>query len=164
MENSSLRKDLGNTKSNWDQIQLICFLGYIVLILLDEYFFRILKERLILPPIYLRIIIGIILLAFAVILAKKGISIMYSSVRNPPSIVDSGPFAYSRHPMYLSALLLYFSFFFMSFSILGVFYFLGVIFLYRSSAIYEEKALLLEYGEKYISYMKKTRRWIQIKS
>ena len=79
----------------------------------------------------------------------------------PTSFITSGPFKISRHPMYLGMLLI----------LLGVAVLLGSLltfipclaFIILMELIFislEEKNLEKEFGNKYLEYKKKVRRWI----
>ncbi|MCD6583730.1 MAG: isoprenylcysteine carboxylmethyltransferase family protein [Candidatus Omnitrophica bacterium] len=79
----------------------------------------------------------------------------------PNFFISSGPFRISRHPMYLGMTLI----------LLGVAVFLGslisfvfpIIFVMIMEKLFipmEEKNLEKEFGDKYIAYKKRVRRWI----
>ena len=79
----------------------------------------------------------------------------------PNFFISSGPFRISRHPMYLGMILI----------LLGVAAFLGslisfvfpIIFVMIMEKLFipmEEKNLEKEFGDKYIAYKKRVRKWI----
>ena len=79
----------------------------------------------------------------------------------PNFFISSGPFRISRHPMYLGMILI----------LLGVAVFLGslisfvfpIIFVMIIEKLFipmEEKNLEKEFGDKYIAYKKRVRKWI----
>ena len=75
-------------------------------------------------------------------------------------LVDKGIFKYIRHPLYSSLLFLTWGIFFKNVLIELLFIsMLSTIFLYLT-AIYEEKECLNFFGEKYVEYMKKSKRFI----
>jgi len=75
-------------------------------------------------------------------------------------LVDKGIFKYIRHPLYSSLLFLTWGIFFKNVMIELLFIsMLSTIFLYLT-AIYEEKECLNFFGEKYVEYMKKSKRFI----
>ena len=154
------RCDLGKTASNCDLKQGLCFIGYIVILLLDLCLIQLTISIQNILIWYLRLIIAIPIIIISVKITKKSMEMIYYRVRIPPHIITNGPFRYTRHPMYLSALLLYFSLEIATFSIIGFIYFLGVIALYSYFARYEEKHLLLEFKESYENYMNHVSRWI----
>lgn len=106
------------------------------------------------------IIIGIVIVALAnSILLKKRTSVR--PFDNPSSLVTSGPFRWSRNPIYLG----------MSFALLGIAIFLSslvsfifplafIIILDRSFIQNEESKLEELFGEEYLAYKRKVRRWL----
>ncbi|MFI5391120.1 MAG: methyltransferase family protein [Bacteriovoracales bacterium] len=76
-------------------------------------------------------------------------------------IIITGPYKYSRNPMYLSIVLIGFSisiFLSNGWIFLMMFPFLTVIDLYVVKR--EEKYLIKKFGQEYLDYQKKVRRWI----
>jgi len=75
-------------------------------------------------------------------------------------LVDKGIFKYIRHPLYSSLLFLTWGIFLKSPTIeLLIISFLSTIFLYLT-AISDEKECIIFFGDKYIEYMKKSKRFI----
>ena len=75
-------------------------------------------------------------------------------------LIDKGIFKYIRHPLYSSLLFLTWGIFFKNPTIKILFIsLLSTIFLYLT-AIYEEKECIYFFGDKYVEYMKKTKRFI----
>ncbi len=112
-------------------------------------------------------LIGIVLIIIGMITAfltnsillKKGTSI--KPFENPSVLVASGPFKFSRNPIYLS----------MALALLGVAIFLGslspfifpiifVIMIDRSVIPIEETNLERRFGEEYLDYKTKVNRWV----
>ena len=65
-------------------------------------------------PLYIRIPAAVPLLALAVYMARTGLRTVFQEVREPPVVIDSGVFAWVRHPVYLSEPLLYLGLFLLS--------------------------------------------------
>lgn len=111
-------------------------------------------------------LIAVPLLAVGFILnfwAKKtlkahGVHPRFQSVKK---LVSSGPYYYTRNPLYISVLLFYlgFSFAFNSFWPI-ILIPLPVAFLYWRVILMEEAYLESEFGKEYVEYRKKVRRWI----
>lgn len=109
---------------------------------------------------FILIIFGFIMAIWADFLFKKrGITIQPYGI--PTSLVTTGPFSISRQPIYLG----------MTTILLGETILLGslftfifpVVFVFLMNMIYipvEEKNLEAAFGEKYLDYKKKVRRWI----
>jgi len=77
------------------------------------------------------------------------------------SIVTSGPFALTRNPMYLAMVILYFGLAIII-NTLWPFLFLPIVLIvmYYGVILREEKYLENKFGEEYIDYKKRIRRWI----
>jgi len=78
----------------------------------------------------------------------------------PNYVVDSGPFHYIRHPLYLAALLGYIGTAISSFSLFSFVLLIPIIIFYNYIAGYEEKLLEAKFGEPYRAYEKRTGKWL----
>lgn len=77
------------------------------------------------------------------------------------TVVDSGVFHYSRNPMYLGLLLLLFGFAYWHENLISFFIVAGfVMYMNRFQIIPEEKALESLFGEDYVDYKTRVRRWL----
>jgi protein-S-isoprenylcysteine O-methyltransferase Ste14 len=75
-------------------------------------------------------------------------------------LIDQGIFKYIRHPLYSSLLFLTWGIFLKNITIeLGVFSILSTLFLYLT-ALFDEKECITYFGDKYLEYMKKSKRFI----
>ncbi len=138
---------------------------FIILLLLSIGFHFVLPiEKIIESPyIYFGvpfILFGIIMNIWTDRLFKKN-KINVKPNKIPTSLIISGPFRISRHPMYLG----------MAFFLFGIAILLGSIITFIFPIIFiilmeltfiplEEKNLELTFGKKYLDYKKKVRRWI----
>jgi len=79
----------------------------------------------------------------------------------PPKLVTTGPWRYSRNPLYLGLIIigLGFSIVFFSFSDL-ILTLVGMGLLHLEVVLHEEKVLSQKFGESYLYYEKRVRRWI----
>jgi protein-S-isoprenylcysteine O-methyltransferase Ste14 len=74
--------------------------------------------------------------------------------------ITKGIYHYSRHPLYLASLLIYFSVGIASASwVFLLFFFVQSVFI-RISAVGEERFCLEKYGDAYREYINKTPRWL----
>ncbi|MGD8262652.1 MAG: isoprenylcysteine carboxylmethyltransferase family protein [Desulfobacterales bacterium] len=118
-------------------------------------------------PLGLRISISLIMFAFSgylalhafVVLKKRG---TYIDPNRPTTqIVEEGPFKFSRNPMYLSLVLVLFA---LSVLLLSLWFFLSAISLWllfdRVAVAAEELYLEQKFGNRYVEYKSKARRWI----
>ena len=156
------REDLASENPNGDLIQIFLLIGFIGLIILDNFIFHWFQPIHNLLPWYFALLIGAPFLITGGILAKNGLSIVFGETRETPCVITKGSFRFSRHPIYLGSLLVYIGWILASLSILGLIYFIPVFFFYNYIAKYEEGKLIQKFGTEYEDYMKKVPRWIKI--
>jgi protein-S-isoprenylcysteine O-methyltransferase Ste14 len=83
------------------------------------------------------------------------------SFKVPPKLVTTGPWRYSRNPLYLGLIVigLGFSIFFFSYSDL-ILTLVGAVLLHLEVVMHEEKVLSQKFGNIYLDYKTHVRRWI----
>ena len=104
--------------------------------------------------------IAIPLLCLSFVLVFKSHKAVFEQARDSPALVDSGAYAWVRHPMYLGTLLLCLSFLFISFSFVSTGIWMAFFIFYDRMATYEEKSLVEILGEEYIAYQKRVSKWL----
>ena len=111
----------------------------------------------------------IFLLVLALILLVSGILLMTWSVReaglhdmvSPGKLITSGPYSFSRNPMYLSWIFIYFSIFLFNRSVwLLVLFFVAMLLTHYVAVIPEERILKKKFGDSYEEYCNRVRRYI----
>jgi len=107
----------------------------------------------------LLVVCGVLLLVWAVrTFAKSGINPRFKPVG---SMMTSGPFAFTRNPMYFSFTLIYLGIAFARNTLWPVLLLLPVIaILHYGVILREEKYLEEKFGDKYREYKVKVRRWL----
>jgi len=126
----------------------------------DTFYFRYTTFLNDLVPNIIRAPIGIILLIMSGYLAKTTLSQVFGEVREVPSVIRTGFYKYSRHPMYFSEVLLYLGLLIISVSLAAaVVWILAIGFLYYLCR-HEEKLLLDRFGDEYRKYMQEVPMWI----
>ncbi len=104
---------------------------------------------------YFRLPLAIVTLFISGYLARSGLWKVFGEIREEPIVIREGVFSIVRHPIYLSAILLYLALLFFSPSIFAsVVWFLIIVF-YIYISKYEEKMLIEKFGVAYIDYMRK---------
>jgi len=81
--------------------------------------------------------------------------------RTPKSIIKTGPYKYSRNPIYLADALVLFGFILTQGSVIS--FILIPLFLWAISARFingEEAGIRAEFGQEFEDYCKQTRRWV----
>ncbi len=86
---------------------------------------------------------------------------MINAFKDPSHFIKTGPFKYSRNPIYLGLLMILIGFGF----VIGSFSsFIGAIIFFiitdMWSVPFEEKRLSKIFGEEYVEYKSKVRRWL----
>jgi len=106
------------------------------------------------------VVLSIVLMIFAIQTFKKAGE--DKNVRTAThSIVTSGPFAFTRNPMYLAMLILYVGLAIIINTLWPLFFLPIVLIVMHYGVIFrEEEYLENKFGEEYIDYKKRVRRWI----
>jgi protein-S-isoprenylcysteine O-methyltransferase Ste14 len=92
-------------------------------------------------------------------LVSKSHKAVLEQVQDPPVLVDSGVYAWVRHPLYLGTLLFCLAFLFIDFSLVSCVILFSFFFFYDRMATYEEKSLTEILGEDYLYYQKRVSKW-----
>jgi protein-S-isoprenylcysteine O-methyltransferase Ste14 len=118
-------------------------------------------------PIEFRACIALFLFGFSGYLALHAVLVLKQggTFINPgkptQKIVDTGPFRFSRHPMYMSLVLILLA---LSFLFLSIWFFLSALGLWltvdRIAVVPEELYLEQKFGDRYTAYKSRVRRWI----
>ena len=154
------REDLVGEHPLGHALQIISFVGFLLLWVTDSFFLRLSTFPAEFIPFSIRLIPAIPLFYLAVYLLRSSHNAVFGQVREKPQVITGGVFSISRHPLYLSALLFYAVFFLTTLSLLSL-AFLGCIFFsYNFLAAFEERLLEEKHGKEYREYKGKTRRWL----
>ena len=111
-------------------------------------------------PWVVRVPIGVALLILAGILARSSTRIIFGERRETPHVVRKGPFRWTRHPMYLSEVLLYLGLFLLTLSLAALAIGIGATLFLRMICRHEERMLLDRFGEEYRDYMREVPMWL----
>lgn len=153
------RDDLSGEHKIGDAGQLILAIIFVGVWIADSFF---LKYTTIFSPYipdYVKIPVAVILFALAGYMAFTGLSIVFGKVREKPAVIREGVFGVVRHPIYLSEILVYLGFLLMSLSLACVFIWIIIIVFFYYISRYEEKLLLVRFGDEYRQYMKEVPMW-----
>ncbi|MBN1357703.1 isoprenylcysteine carboxylmethyltransferase family protein [Candidatus Bathyarchaeota archaeon] len=93
-------------------------------------------------------------------LVSKSHKAVLEQVVDPPKLVDSGVYAWVRHPMYLGTLLFCLAFLFISISLVSIGIWITFFIFYDRMATYEEQSLIKILGEPYTTYQKRVSKWL----
>ena len=113
-------------------------------------------------PIYVSAPIGGLILLPAFIFAYKGLQQIFREVRDPPEVIRTGAFKYTRHPIYLGAILLYLGLTIITLSLASLGLLVIIVIFYDFIASHEEKLLIEQFEKEYEQYKKDVPKWIPI--
>jgi protein-S-isoprenylcysteine O-methyltransferase Ste14 len=117
-------------------------------------------------PFSIAQIISWILLLGSIIFAIYGFYLLHKIGRPAKGIEDTrilvktGIYKYIRHPLYSSLILIAWGAFLKDISLLPVILVIAATIFVTATTIVEERENLLRFGDKYVSYMKTTKRFI----
>jgi protein-S-isoprenylcysteine O-methyltransferase Ste14 len=148
------RNDLVGEHPCGDTGQLILLFVFLIVWVGDSF---ILKLSIILTryvPFGIRAVLFTIGVLAAGYLAHKGLGIVFGEEREHPCVIRKGVFNLVRHPIYLSAILLYLSCCLLTLSALSFLVWLIIVTFYIYISRHEERMLLDRFGREYADYMR----------
>lgn len=154
------REDLLGEHVIGDAGQLLLFFIFLAIWIGDSFIWNystILKSSI---PFLLRIIVSGIILLSALYLAIDGHKKVFGTLQDNPTIIKEGVFRWVRHPLYVSAIMLYLGLITMTLSLLSAGFWLIIIGFYYYICRYEEKILTHYFGLEYMQYQKEVGMWI----
>jgi protein-S-isoprenylcysteine O-methyltransferase Ste14 len=117
-------------------------------------------------PVHYRIILGLVIISISGIIQLNSLSIFKLNGRKPTptlesnSLFVSGPYRYSRNPMYVSLVLLQFGMGIIINNLwLSAFSFMSLTIVHFLAVLPEEEYLKNKFGESYLNYMNSVRRY-----
>ncbi len=154
------RDDLAGEHKLNDPIQIILFIIFFAIWILDTFIFHFSHLPLDGFPNSLRISLSIVIFILGGLLAQSGLHIVFKRHRNQPKVIREGVFKIIRHPIYLGAIIFYLIPLICRFSIAAAFFWIIIILYYNFMAKYEEKLLLQKFGLEYKKYKNDVPMWI----
>jgi protein-S-isoprenylcysteine O-methyltransferase Ste14 len=157
-----MRHGVGSEHPLCDRIPLVMFLLFFAVWGIDSLSFfvfgysTVIFEALAFPVLFAGTLVFLCLSFYLVLKSHKAV---LEQVHDPPELVDSGVYAWVRHPMYLGILLFCLAFLFISVSLVSIVIWIGFFVFYDRMATYEEKSLIEILGESYIAYQKRVSKW-----
>lgn len=150
------RKDLAGEHVFGDLGQIILLVTFLIIWLTDSFFVKYSIQLSEYVPLYIRIALAIIVFIIAGYLARKGLTIVFSEVREKPVVIRKGVFGIVRHPIYLGAILFYLSLLIAFFSAAAMFIWFVIILFYIFLCKHEERLLTEKFGSEYDKYKQVT--------
>ena len=158
-DTGSGRKGLGAEHPLNDKVQAVFLVVYLVVWGLDSFVFRFSTVLAGLVPVFVRIILAVISFVVAIYLAGKSHSAIFKKADGEPKLMTNGVYRWTRHPMYLAALLIILPFFFMTLSLLPLLVWIGLFVFLDRMATYEIRDLIRILGEQYLNYQRQVPKW-----
>ena len=158
-----MKHGLGSEHPLCDRIQLVMVVLFFVVWGVDSLsFFMFDYSTVILEVLAFPALLEgtILFLCLSFFLVSKSHKAVLEQVHDPPKLVDSGIYAWVRHPMYLGILLFCLSFLFISVSLVSIGIWITFFIFYDRMATYEEKSLIEILGKQYIAYQKRVFKWL----
>lgn len=142
-----------------DAGQLILAVLFLIVWVGDSFFLHWSTFLSVWVPNYVRMTLLAMALLITLILMWKGHVVIIGKER-PNYVVDTGPFHYVRHPLYLGALMAYAGTAISSLSLISLALLIPIFFFYNYIAGYEEKLLEVKFGDTYREYEMRTGKWL----
>ncbi len=158
-----MRHGLGSEHPLCDRIQLLMLILFFVLWGIDSFSFfvfgysTVIFQALAFPLLFAG---TILFLGFSFYLVSKSHKVVLEQVHDPPQLVDSGVYAWVRHPMYLGTLLFCLAFVSINVSLVSIAIWIAFFIFYDRMATYEENNLIEILGEPYVAYTKQVSKWL----
>lgn len=154
------RPDLTGEHPFGDLGQLIFLIIFLLVWIADIFIFKFNESEFINIPGWIKFPVGISILVLGFYLAKKSMKMVFGTKKDHPEIINNNIYEKVRHPMYLGSLLFYLGVTILMCSFPLLITFMIIFIFYNFIARYEEKLLIKQFGNDYIQYKKRVRRWI----
>jgi len=154
------REDLCEEHPWGDLGQIIFAVLFFIVWGLDSFVLRLTTLPAASVPLYVRGPVAAVLLGLSLYLAVKAHRVVFGEVREPPSVIKSGIFSHTRHPLYLSAILLYLGLVVLTLSVAAFILSVIIFIFYDRISAYEEVQLAERFGQEYSDYTRQVRRWL----
>ena len=139
-------------------LQILCLIFFFAVWLSDSFVFKMSTFLSSFVPLAIRIVISLGIIAIGSTLIAKAHRCLF--IDKSTSLITTGIFAHVRHPMYLGIILTYLGYTVGTLSILTLFPWFIILFLYAKIANHEEKMLEERFGKTYLGYKKRVPKWI----
>jgi protein-S-isoprenylcysteine O-methyltransferase Ste14 len=154
------RKDLVGEHRFGDAGQLIFLIIFMVVWVLDSFILDYSAFAAKYVSLFIRIPAAVVFLICAGYLTEEGMRIVFGEKREAPVMVNESVFSLVRHPIYLGSILFYVGLVIATLSLLAAIIAVVIITFYHYLAKYEERLLLLKFGDTYAHYMRSVPMWV----
>jgi protein-S-isoprenylcysteine O-methyltransferase Ste14 len=154
------RDDLAGEHKCGDLGQIVFLFLFLIVWAADSFFLHYTDFVAQHIPLWLRLVVGVIVIAVSLYFAKAGLKIVFGETREIPGVISDGVFGMVRHPIYLGSVLFYLGMIIFTLSLAAVGVWLAILVFYHYISLYEERLLLAKFGNDYAEYMKKVPMWL----
>jgi protein-S-isoprenylcysteine O-methyltransferase Ste14 len=140
--------------------QIILFILFAAVWISDTFIFRFSDAIDDYVPFYISIPVGAAIIVLAIVLSNKSHRVLFDGNDDEPHVIDTGILGTVRHPLYLSIIIFYLGVIALHLSLAAIGVFIIACGFYQYIARYEEKLLLIRFGDAYSAYMKRVPMWI----
>jgi protein-S-isoprenylcysteine O-methyltransferase Ste14 len=154
------REDLCEEHPRGDTGQIIFGIIFLAIWVLDSFVFKLTTFPAASVALYVRAPVAALLVGTGVYMAVKGHNVVFGEVRKPAAVIRTGVFSYTRHPLYLSVILIYLGLVALTMSLAALILWVIICIFYDHISAYEEGRLAERFGEEYSDYKEQVPRWL----
>ena len=154
------REDLCEEHPQGDLGQIIFGIIFFIVWGLDSFLLKLTTFPAASVPLLVRAPVAAALILTSIYLAVRGHQVVFGEVREPAAVIRTGVFSYTRHPLYLAAILLYLGLVALTLSVAAFILWVIICVFYDRISAYEEGRLVERFGEDYSKYTRQVPRWL----
>ncbi len=140
--------------------QMILMIVFLAVWIIDSFLLRITTFLFDMNLIWLNVPIGVAILIVAVYFMNASHKDLFDA--KVEGVASEGVYGRVRHPMYLGTFLIYLGLAIITLSLASIVVWLITFVYYNTLANYEENLLEEHFGNEYLEYKKKVRKWIPV--
>ncbi len=139
---------------------MILMIVFLAVWIIDSFLFQVTTFLFNMNLIWLNVPLGVIILGISVYFMKASHKDLFDA--KVEGVASEGVYARVRHPMYLGTFLIYLGLAVITLSLASIVVWLIIFAYYNTLANYEENLLEEHFGNEYLEYKKKVRKWIPV--
>lgn len=134
---------------------------FLLVWILDSFIFTLSTQLAVyIPLFYIRIPLCALFIFLSILFSHLTHKAIFKDHIGDDKVIRTGIYAYVRNPMYLMIPLAFIGLTFLTFSLISIIPIVLTFFSYNIFVNYEEKELEKKFGQDYLDYKKKVRRWL----
>ena len=144
-----------------DRAQLVFAVVFLIVWVIDSFFLHYAINLVGLTSLFITVPVGVVCFIIGVYFVRNAEAVVFSN--KEAKVIDTGVYAWVRHPMYFGSLLILLEFTLSTLSILSFIVWIAFFVFFDRMATYEEKDLTRMLGQQYVDYRRRVHKWIPIK-